>query len=85
MDGKFVVGGNADIKEDIPWKRFLLPKVSTPRMIFFNKITRGLYRSVYIKMQSRFQAYLNGQKSFVGKPQFQLRSFNQSLIHIEKG
>ena len=90
MHGKFVVGGNADIQEDTLWKRFLLPKVCTPRLIYFSEITRGLYQSAYVKMQSQFQAYLNGQRKFrwetkvsVEKLQTVIDSYKEGLIPKE--
>jgi hypothetical protein len=62
--GKFVLGTNATVQTQEPWKKYLIPNVKSDRLKFFNSITEETYKAAYVGKQSRFQAYLDGQRKF---------------------
>ena len=64
IGGKFVLGKNAKVNEEEPWQKYLIPNVKSERLVYFNTLTKEVYLSAYPSKQSRFQAYLLGQRQF---------------------
>ena len=76
--GKFVVGGDAEVKTVKPWEKFYIPNVKTDRLTYYNSITENVYKSAYAKKQSSFQAYLEGQRKFRWSIKVELENIQKS-------
>ena len=64
-DGQFVRGSSSTSqKQELPRRKYLIPNVKSDRLTFFNSVTEDVYKSTYVAKQSRFQAYLDGQRHF---------------------
>ena len=62
--GKFVMTPATNFSKKEPWEKYLKLEAKTPRMKFFNEITKEIYQSAFVQKQSQFDSYLNGQRLF---------------------
>ena len=83
--GKFVVGGDAEVKTVKPWEKFYIPNVKTDRLTYYNSITENVYKSAYAKKQSSFQAYLEGQRKFRWSIKVELENIQKILESYQSG
>ncbi|XP_028418316.1 uncharacterized protein LOC114543598 [Dendronephthya gigantea] len=85
VTGKFVVGGDADVKNVKPWEKFYIPNVKTDRFTYYNSITENVYKSAYSKKQSSFQAYLEGQRKFRRGIKVELENIQKVFESYQRG
>ena len=64
LRGKFVMTPATNFSKKEPWEKYLKLEAKTPRMKFFNEITKEIYQSAFVQKQSQFDSYLNGQRLF---------------------
>ncbi len=85
-DGKFVLGSDANVqKQEQPWKKYLIPNVKSDRLTYFNSVTEDIYKSAYVAKQSRFQAYLDGQRCFRWEISCKFSKVEKNIISYKEG
>ena len=62
--GQFVVEKGTTAVPPCSWQKFLKPHPKTDKMRFYNSITKEIYESAYVTLQTRFATYLNRQQQF---------------------
>lgn len=85
IGGKFVVGENARVKEKEPWEKYMIPNVKSKRLTYHNLVTKEIYLSAYSSKQSRFHAYLIGQRQFRWSVKCNLEKLEQLVSSYKNG
>ena len=83
--GQFVVEKGTTAVPPCPWQKFLKPHPKTDKMRFYNGITKEIYESAYVGLQTRFATYLNGQQQFRWDVTERIRRLKAVLANYEQG
>ena len=62
--GQFVVEKGPTAVSQCPWQKLLKQHPKTDKMRFNNSITKEIYESAYVALQTWFATYLNGRQQF---------------------
>jgi hypothetical protein len=83
--GQFVFERQTTAVPPCPWQKLLKPHPKTDKMRFYNDVTREIYESAYVPLQTRFASYLNGQQQFRWDVTEKIKKLEAVLTSYEEG
>ena len=83
--GQFVFERQTTAVPPCPWQKFLKPHPKTDKMRYYNDVTREIYESAYVPLQTRFASYLNVQQQFRWDVTEKIKKLEAVLTSYEEG